>query len=106
MKIILDENLPHDRRHFLPGHQVFTVAYMKWAGVRNGDLLARAASAEFDVMISLDAGIEYQQHIVSLPVAVILIKARSNTLSDLRGCIPELLNALVAIKPKSLTTIG
>lgn len=44
MKILLDENMPHDLRHFLPGHEVFTVAYMQWTGTRNGELLARAAS--------------------------------------------------------------
>jgi len=48
MKVLLDENLPHDFRHFLPGHEVFTAAYQGWTGLRNGELLARAAAEGFD----------------------------------------------------------
>ena len=44
MKVLLDENLPHDLRKLLPGHDVFTVAYLGWAGVKNGELLRRAAA--------------------------------------------------------------
>jgi hypothetical protein len=106
MKLLLDENLPHDFRYFLPGHDVFTVAYMQWAGVRNGDLLARAASAGFDAMISLDAGLEYQQNLASLPIAVILLKAPSNMLNDLKLFVPSLLDALAALKPKTLVSVG
>lgn len=106
MKILLDENMPHDLRHFLPGHEVFTVAYMQWTGTRNGELLARAASAGFDAMISLDAGLEYQQNLHSLPVAVVLLKVPSNMLDDLRPRVPAMLDALAALKPKSLTVIG
>jgi len=46
MKFLLDENLPHDLRHFIPGHEVFTVAFMGWAGVKNGDLLQLAAARD------------------------------------------------------------
>jgi hypothetical protein len=45
VKILLDENLPHQLRHELPGHECFTVAFMGWAGLENGALLARAANA-------------------------------------------------------------
>ena len=54
MKILLDENLPHELRLYLPGHDVFTVAYMRRAGVRNGDLLARAAESGFQALITMD----------------------------------------------------
>jgi len=58
MKVLLDENLPHDLRHFLPGHEVFTVAFLGWAGVENGALLAKAAGEGFGVVVTKDAGIE------------------------------------------------
>ena len=41
MKIVLDENLPHDLRYFLPRHEIFTVAYMGWSGIENGELLKK-----------------------------------------------------------------
>ncbi len=45
MKVLLDENLPHDLRHFLPGHEVFTVAYRGWAGLGLARGIAGAAIA-------------------------------------------------------------
>ena len=54
MKILLDENLPHDLRYFLPGHEVFTVAYMGWSGSENGELLTIAGDSGFDVMLTKD----------------------------------------------------
>lgn len=47
MKLLLDENLPHDLRAKLVGHEVFTVAYMKWSGLENGELLSAAAGCGF-----------------------------------------------------------
>jgi len=58
MKVLLDENLPHELRHLITGHDVFTVTYMGWSGLRNGALLARATEAGFDALITLDSGIE------------------------------------------------
>jgi predicted nuclease of predicted toxin-antitoxin system len=52
MKLLLDEDLPHQFRHELPGHDCYTVAFMDWAGAENGDLLARAASAGFDALLT------------------------------------------------------
>ena len=69
MKVLLDENLPHDFRHFLPGHEVFTVAFRGWAGQQNGTLLATAAANGFDVLVTLDLGVQYEQNLSSLPVA-------------------------------------
>jgi hypothetical protein len=45
VKVLLDENLPHQMRLELPGHAVFTAAFMKWSGIENGELLRRAAEA-------------------------------------------------------------
>ena len=62
MKLLLDENLPHQVRLELPGHDVFTVAYMGWGGVENGELLRQAAAAGFDALLTNDRGLEYQQN--------------------------------------------
>ena len=58
MKILLDENLPQRLRTMLPGHDVATVNFMGWKGVENGELLKRAASHGFDVMVTQDAGLK------------------------------------------------
>jgi hypothetical protein len=53
VKLLLDENLPHDLRHHLVGHEVFTVTYMGWSGTKNGALLLLAADAGFDLQGSV-----------------------------------------------------
>ena len=70
MKLLIDENLPHQMRLELPGHDVYTVAYIGWGGIENGELLRRAAGAGFDALVTNDRGLEYQQNLSALPVAV------------------------------------
>ena len=106
MKVLLDENLPHDLRHFLADHNSFTVAFMGWKGVQNGELLRRAAQEGFDAVLTKDAGIEYEQSLHTLPVSVILIQAKSNAIDDILPLLPALFEALASLKPRSLVTIS
>ncbi len=105
MKVLLDENLPHQLRHELDPHAVFTVQFMGWSGVKNGLLLAQAAAAGFDVMITMDSGVPYQQNLAVMPVAVLIVSAKSNDIDDLRPLIPRLLEALKVLVPKSVIRI-
>jgi predicted nuclease of predicted toxin-antitoxin system len=75
MKLLLDENLPHQLRHELPGHDCFTVAYMGWAGIENGELLALAASDGFEVFLTKDANLQYEQNLKDFPIAVVVLRA-------------------------------
>jgi predicted nuclease of predicted toxin-antitoxin system len=75
MKLLLDENLPHQLRQEISGHICTTVAYMGWAGIENGDLLSRAQSAGFDALVTKDANLEYESNLVNLPIAVIVLHA-------------------------------
>ena len=77
MRVLLDENLPHDLIAALSGHEVSTVQGMGWAGVENGDLLHRA-SGRADAFITMDRKLERQQNLAALPFGVVLIVARSN----------------------------
>jgi hypothetical protein len=106
MKLLLDENMPHKLRLYLPGHEVFTSVYMGWAGIRNGDLLSRAAAAGFDAMLTLDTGIEYQQNLVNLPCSVVIIRAESNAFEHIQPHIPAILSAIPKLTQKSLFKIG
>jgi hypothetical protein len=84
MKLLLDENLPHKLRLELPGHEVFTVTFMGWSGIENGELLAVAAEHAFDALLTMDRGIEFEQNTKVLPLAVIVISAQSNALEDIQ----------------------
>ena len=104
MRILLDECVPRKLRGELPGHDVKTVAEMGWAGTKNGALLQRAA-AEFDVLLIVDQGILYQQNLVGLPFAVVIIKAPSNDINDLRPKMPAVLQVLATIQPGQVVQV-
>ncbi len=106
MKLLLDENLPHQIRHELPGHEIFTVAFMKWSGVGNGELLRLAADADFDAVITNDRGLEYQQNLDSLPVAVVVLLAESNTIEAIRPMYPELSSILSTLQPRRFVMLA
>lgn len=61
-RVICDENLPHKLRTLIPEHDLFSVAYMQWVGIKNGELLDVAERAHFDVLITSDQGIPHQQN--------------------------------------------
>lgn len=105
MKLLLDENLPHEIRLYLPGHTVHTVAYMGWAGLRNGELLSRAAQDAFEALITLDLGIAYQRNPLALPMSVLIVRALSNRIDALVPWVPKVLDALTRIQPKQLLVL-
>jgi predicted nuclease of predicted toxin-antitoxin system len=105
MRILLDESLPSELQAELPGHEVRTVQRLGWSGLKNGELLARSVG-QFDVFLTADQNLRYQQNLGNLPVAVVVLAAKSNRVRDLRPLIPELLRTLAALKPRSLVQVG
>ncbi len=105
MKLLLDENLPHQLRHEISGHDCATVAYMGWAGTENGELLSRAESAAFDALLTKDEGIEYELNLVNLPVAVVVLHAPSNKLDDIAPLLPSLHRALLNLPDRQVTHV-
>ena len=73
MRILLDENLPHKLRLLLPGHDVRTTTYQGWAGLSNGELLKASEDAGFDVILTADQGIRYQQNRTNTRVALVVL---------------------------------
>src|SRR5690242_8416274 len=105
MKLLLDENLPHQLRKEIAGHDCFTVAYMGWGGIENGELLSLARGAGFDALLTKDANLQYEQNLVNLPVAVVVLHARSNDLEDIRPLLPALLAVLNRLPPRQITHV-
>ena len=87
------------------GHEAMSVQKRGWSGVKNGKLLALAA-AEFDVLLTADKGIEYQQNLQTLPIAVLIVLAKSNRMKDLAMAIPEVLAALQILAPRTLQKVA
>ena len=106
MKVLLDENLPHAIRRELSGHELFTAAYMQWAGIENGDLLRLAADAGFDAVVTNDRGLEYEQNLHALPVAVVVLLSDGNTIEAIRPLYPLLLDALTTLQPRQFVKLA
>lgn len=99
MRVLLDENLDWRlRRRFDTDHDVVTVRYRGWSGKKNGELL-RAAASEFDVFVTLDSNLEYQQDVASLHLAVVVIRAASSDLADVETALPALNALLPSVRP-------
>ena len=105
MRILLDEDLPRRLAAFLVGHEVSTVQRSGWAGIKNGELL-KLASADFDVFLSMDSNLEFQQNVSALPIAVLIIQALSNRLEHLTPLVPSILKELNHVPPRALRKIG
>jgi len=77
---------------------------MGWAGTRNGDLLKMAAE-EFDVFVTVDRNLYFQQNLRDLPLAVIVLRAASNRLHDLLPHVPALQAALTDLRPRQVSFV-
>ncbi len=105
MRVLLDECVPRALRGDIPGHEVRTVAEAGWAGVKNGELL-RLAASQFDLLITVDRNLEYQQSFAGLSIAVIVIDALSNDVAVLRPLMPAVVAAIAQAKPGMVTHVG
>ena len=105
MRLLLDESVPRRLRQFLPNHQVRTVVEMGWSGIKNGELL-RLSASDFDVFITVDKNLQYQQNLSALPIAVVVLHAQSNELHILMPLVPDLEAILVSLQPCRLVQVG
>ena len=103
MRILLDESLPRRLARLLPGHEVRT-AQMGWSGTRNGPLLELAAP-DFDVLLTADQNLEYQQNLQALPIAVAVLVAANNRIESLQPLVPALLRSLRSLRRGELIRI-
>ncbi len=78
---------------------------MGWAGKQNGELL-KLAEAEFDVLITVDQKLKYQQSVASRAIAVVVLVARRNKVEFLRPLVPELERIFTDIRPGELREVG
>ena len=99
MRILLDEQLPCRLARHIRGHRVRTTQQEGWAGLTNGELLRCAADARFDVFLTADQNLQFQQNLAGLQLAVIVLIAPSNALEDLLPLVPFLLEAIRDASP-------
>jgi len=106
VKILLDECLPRDRRKHLVGHDCQTVPQTGLAGKTNGELLTLAERSGWQVLLTMDRGMPYQQNFADRTISLAIIRAPSNRLPDLLPHVPAILAALTSLKPGEVIQIG
>lgn len=104
MRILLDECLPRRLRTLLARHESMTAPDMGWAGKGNGELL-RLAEGRFDVFLTSDRNLAFQQNVSGLQIAVIVLAARSNRFDALEPLMPKVLASLQQIRPGDVITV-
>jgi hypothetical protein len=100
MKILLDESTPQKLRLLIDdGHTVITTWFQGWSGLKNGALLSAAEEAGFELFITADQEISYQQNLTDRKMAVLVLS--TNNWGLVRAHIPEIMDAIRAAKPGS-----
>ncbi len=98
MRILIDECLNWRLGRALTGHFSVSVQRMGWGGIKNGELLQLAAR-EFDVLLTGDRNLSFQQCITKCEIAVVILHAPGTQLHQMLPLIPKVLLALTSIKP-------
>ena len=106
MRILLDESVPRKLRwRFDDNHEVVTVDERGWKGTKNGELIERAA-IEFDVLVTTDQQLQYQQNLSTVSLAVIVLAARSNRYEDLLPLVADVMKVLKTIRPGEVVVVA
>jgi hypothetical protein len=105
MRILLDECMPRRLKRELPGHEVRTVPEQGWSGKKNGELLQLMQGQNFDVFLTTDQNLRYQQNLQAAGIAVLVLVAPTNRLSDLVPLMPSALAFLATIQPGDLVEV-
>ena len=105
MRVLLDECVTRYLKRDLVGHEVLTVEQAGLKGLRNGQLL-RAASGRFDLLLTVDQNLQYQQNLNTFALAVVVLKARRSTYPMLKPLVPKVLEALEQINAGDVVLIS
>ena len=97
MRVLLDACVPKGLRKSLLGHEARKAPEMGWDDLDNGELLD-AMNGLFDAPVTVDKRLQQQQHITDRALGVVVLRAKSNHLSDLLPLVPELLAALSTLE--------
>lgn len=105
MRVLLDECVPKRLGRHLAPHECRIPAQLGWDGIKNGRLLA-LAEKEFDVLVTMDRNLSFQQSLPKFGIALVVLRAHSNRLADLLPLAPEIAAAISSAKPGTAHVVG
>lgn len=88
MKILLDECVTKHLKPHLDQHEVFTVREMKWSGIKNGKLMSLCVLYNFDMLLTIDKNLQYQQNLEKYPLVIVIFDSPSSTIKELVTFLP------------------
>jgi hypothetical protein len=103
LKVLLDENMPHKLRACLKEYEAATAVFMGFGGYKNGALLRAAEEAGFEVLVTADLSLEYQQNMTGRKIAVVSLSA--NSWRILQRYIPQISLAIAASVPGAFVRV-
>jgi hypothetical protein len=103
VKILFDECVPRPLRRALSPHGCVTAQELGWTGISDGDLLA---NVRFDVFVTTDRNLAFQQNWNKLQVRVLILVAKTNRLEDLLPLAPEILKQVWLVQPGQVRHIN
>jgi predicted nuclease of predicted toxin-antitoxin system len=106
VKILFDHSVPRPLRRELPGHEIKTTREMHWEGLKNGKLLDEVQAAGFDVLLTVDQNMRYQQNLQGRAIAVVVMIANGITVEDLRPLLPAVEETLALVQPGQLYEVS
>ena len=105
MRLLLDECVTKYLKPEFSGHDVSTIEEAGLKGLTNGDLLS-AASGRFDVFVTVDQNLQFQQNLKDFDIAVLLLKGRLSTYPVLKPLVPQALEIIEQIEPGTVTVVS
>ena len=106
MKVLFDHNLPHKLRTELSSlcqHEIVTASWMGWRKLKNGELLQAAEENSFDVFVTGDQTLAYEQNLADRRMAILALSA--NNWPIIKDYVAEILAAINSAAPGSFQTV-
>ena len=105
MKILLDECVTKKLKLFLREHTVFTIGQMEWNGLKNGMLLKRAEQKKFDILLTIDKNICYQQNTTKYQIAIVVLNSNNSNIEKVKEFIPNFIKQITSFEKGKLYII-
>lgn len=92
MKILLDECVTKHLKPYLAEHEVYTVREMQWSGIKNGRLMAFCVEHAFDILLTIDKNLQYQQNLDHYPISIVVLNSFSSKVDELVTFLPTFID--------------
>ena len=105
MKCLLDHNIPEKFKVYLSDFEVYTTKEMGWDRIENGELLTLMTNKDFNILITRDKDLSYQQNLTKFPISIILLNANNQQIKNYDSIIPKITQLLHSQLKTGITII-